>query len=517
MLPLTFIPKEGFFEASRFRGFGGISKLRFVPFAAKQLPLLPRYSDSAYTMSQWSTSLEPGVDCPDRATYLSAANWMGPEMSKSPDPRWGPRVWRFWRLGDIQTLPPQSLTYIAPSRGYTHHITKTSGNCGWLLMRRFRCFQKIARKAQEFWPICVFDWVEDHEIWRHMDGGHTRGYVRKTVVVRSIATVGHLDGICIRPKRWGIPWGWVFSVLNVRDSPKVTSLAKFDGHLWRWSLILSFLFGVSWIGPSFGSLLYGFLWLFVMWNMLLSLWWLFSGLHMEGVEYHLKSERLSATPPCDHCVAQIVNDSRWHHHKEFQWISEAGTPYLISLLWLFVMDFVFWSILVLLVFQAACGSFGVSRKAMMIQGNHDYIMDVKFREDGEINVETRFAGYPESLGRHMWAGVGVRYMKSMCDLFGGFRQPADVHPTWMKITHGLSEVDFAVISRLKAVKVEVYIVGVFSLLYLSFPWKICSEPLLVGGGGSTTSPGGMIWKNIYDASAEKTVPLILAFIPKIST
>lgn len=104
-----------------------------------------------------------------------------------------------------------------------------------------------------------------------------------------------------------------------------------------------------------------------------------------------------------------------------------------------------------------------------IQGNYDYIMDVKFREDGEINVETRFAGYPESLGRHMWAGVGVRYMKSMCDLFGGFRQPADVHPTWMKITHGLSEVDFAVISRLKAVKVEVYIVGVFSLLYLSFP------------------------------------------------
>ena len=30
------------------------------------------------------------MDCPDRATYLSAANWMGPEMYKSPDPRWGP-------------------------------------------------------------------------------------------------------------------------------------------------------------------------------------------------------------------------------------------------------------------------------------------------------------------------------------------------------------------------------------------------------------------------------------------
>ena len=26
-------------------------------------------------------------------------------------------------------------------------------------------------------------------------------------------------------------------------------------------------------------------------------------------------------------------------------------------------------------------------------------MDLKFREDGEINVETRFAGYPELPGR----------------------------------------------------------------------------------------------------------------------
>lgn len=49
-----------------------------------------RYSDSAYTMSQWSTSLEPGVDCPDKATYLSAANWMGPDMSRPPDPRRDP-------------------------------------------------------------------------------------------------------------------------------------------------------------------------------------------------------------------------------------------------------------------------------------------------------------------------------------------------------------------------------------------------------------------------------------------
>lgn len=233
-----------------------------------------------------------------------------------------------------------------------------------------------------------------------------------------------------RQKQWGIPWGWVFSVLNVRDSPKVTSLDNFDGHLWRWSLILSFLFGVSWIRPSFGSLLHGFLWLFVMWNMLLSLWWLFSGLHMEGVEYHLKSERLSATPPCDHRFAQIVNDSRWHHHKmEFQWISEAGTPYLISLLWLFVMDCVFWSILVLLVFQPAC-----------------WILQ------------------------------------------------------WF--------------STLKAVKVEVYIVGVFFCCTFLFLERYTPLPL---GGGWFYQPLGMIRKTIYDASAEKTVPLILAFILKIST
>ncbi|CAK9014216.1 GTPase Obg (GTP-binding protein Obg) [Durusdinium trenchii] len=95
------------------------------------------YSDSAYTLSQWSASLEPGVDCPSEATYLSAVNWMGPDMNREPDPR----------------------------------------------------------KAQTFWPICIFDWAEDHEIWRHMDGNHVRGLVRKTVVVRSIATVGNYDYI----------------------------------------------------------------------------------------------------------------------------------------------------------------------------------------------------------------------------------------------------------------------------------------------------------------------------------
>ncbi|CAJ1379659.1 unnamed protein product, partial [Effrenium voratum] len=95
------------------------------------------YSDSAYTMSQWSVSLEPGVDCPDRATYLPVANWMGPDLSVAPN------------VSDVR----------------------------------------------EFYPICVFDWAEDHEIWRHMDGNYTRGYIRKTVVVRSIATVGNYDYI----------------------------------------------------------------------------------------------------------------------------------------------------------------------------------------------------------------------------------------------------------------------------------------------------------------------------------
>ncbi|CAJ1343686.1 unnamed protein product, partial [Effrenium voratum] len=73
----------------------------------------------------------------DRATYLPVANWMGPDLSVAPN------------VSDVR----------------------------------------------EFYPICVFDWAEDHEIWRHMDGNYTRGYIRKTVVVRSIATVGNYDYI----------------------------------------------------------------------------------------------------------------------------------------------------------------------------------------------------------------------------------------------------------------------------------------------------------------------------------
>jgi len=95
------------------------------------------YSDTAYTMSQFSTSLEPGVDCPIDAKYLSAANWMGPLDGREPDPS----------------------------------------------------------KAYEFWPICVFEWTEDHTIWRHMDDSQARGLLRKTLLVRSIATVGNYDYI----------------------------------------------------------------------------------------------------------------------------------------------------------------------------------------------------------------------------------------------------------------------------------------------------------------------------------
>ena len=49
----------------------------------------PRYSDGAYTMSQWSQSLEPGVDCPTTATFLSATNWMGALDNPTTDPRRG--------------------------------------------------------------------------------------------------------------------------------------------------------------------------------------------------------------------------------------------------------------------------------------------------------------------------------------------------------------------------------------------------------------------------------------------
>jgi len=95
------------------------------------------YSDGAYTMSQWTASLQPGVDCPEGAQYISAANWMG----TNPDVQ-----------GDVL-------------------------------------------KAVDFWPICIFEWTEDHTVWRHMDNAEIRGLLRRTVLVRSIVTVDNYDYI----------------------------------------------------------------------------------------------------------------------------------------------------------------------------------------------------------------------------------------------------------------------------------------------------------------------------------
>eukprot|EP00928_Gymnodinium_smaydae_P031478 TRINITY_DN23089_c0_g1_i1.p1 TRINITY_DN23089_c0_g1~~TRINITY_DN23089_c0_g1_i1.p1 ORF type:complete len:776 (-),score=98.57 TRINITY_DN23089_c0_g1_i1:174-2501(-) len=93
------------------------------------------YSDTAFTMSQMSVSLKPGLDCPDGARYLAASNWVMASM-----------------LPDVT-------------------------------------------KAEEFWPICIFEWVEDHTVWRHMDQREVRGLLRKTLVVRSVATVANYDYI----------------------------------------------------------------------------------------------------------------------------------------------------------------------------------------------------------------------------------------------------------------------------------------------------------------------------------
>eukprot|EP00434_Breviolum_minutum_P041387 symbB.v1.2.036815.t2/scaffold5285.1/size28895/2 len=93
------------------------------------------YSDSAFTQSQYSTSLEPGVDCPEDATFFSAANWLGPNLTGFGDPS----------------------------------------------------------KTHTFYPVCVFHWEEDHTIWRHMDQAELRGLIRNTVLVRSGFSVGNYD------------------------------------------------------------------------------------------------------------------------------------------------------------------------------------------------------------------------------------------------------------------------------------------------------------------------------------
>jgi len=100
------------------------------------------YSDASFTMSMLSASLKPGVDCPEGAHYLAAANWDG--------------------LQNGGTASSNPL------------------------------------KAKDFWPICIFTWEEDHTIWRHMYNTappSVHGLTRQTVVVRSACTVGNYDYI----------------------------------------------------------------------------------------------------------------------------------------------------------------------------------------------------------------------------------------------------------------------------------------------------------------------------------
>jgi len=100
------------------------------------------YADASWGLSMLSASLLPGVDCPDGAHYVSAANWM--------------------------TILPEGVA------------------------------ESDALNPYEFFPTCIFEFTEDHTIWRHMQNDappDVQGLLRKTVVVRSIATVSNYDYI----------------------------------------------------------------------------------------------------------------------------------------------------------------------------------------------------------------------------------------------------------------------------------------------------------------------------------
>jgi len=100
------------------------------------------YSDAAWSLSMLSASLEPGVDCPSGATYFEAATW--------------------------------------------YQLQETGSAVA------------DATRAVPFYPTCVFEWQEDHTIWRHMENAEpprVRGLGRRTLVVRSIATVANYDYI----------------------------------------------------------------------------------------------------------------------------------------------------------------------------------------------------------------------------------------------------------------------------------------------------------------------------------
>mmetsp|Transcript_5788 Transcript_5788/g.24164 ORF Transcript_5788/g.24164 Transcript_5788/m.24164 type:complete len:860 (+) Transcript_5788:1229-3808(+) len=100
------------------------------------------YADASWSLSMLSASLKPGVDCPADAHYLSAATW-----------------YNLREGGDAFADPAE---------------------------------------ATAFYPMCVFEFAEDHAIWRHMQNSRrptVEGRTRNTLVVRGTATVGNYDYI----------------------------------------------------------------------------------------------------------------------------------------------------------------------------------------------------------------------------------------------------------------------------------------------------------------------------------
>jgi Cu2+-containing amine oxidase len=100
------------------------------------------YADAAWSLSMSSADLEPGVDCPEGAHFLPVTKWI--------------------------SIMEGGFTKINPLESRT------------------------------FYPVCVFEWKEDHTIWRHMENSASldvRGLVRQTVVVRTVCTVGNYDYI----------------------------------------------------------------------------------------------------------------------------------------------------------------------------------------------------------------------------------------------------------------------------------------------------------------------------------
>lgn len=102
------------------------------------------YADASWSLSMLSASLEPGVDCPEGAHYISAPNWYSIIIG-----------------GDANSDP--------------------------------------LNPRKDFWPVCVFEQKESDTVWRHMDNTNppkVNGLLRKSVIVRSIFTVANYDYIC---------------------------------------------------------------------------------------------------------------------------------------------------------------------------------------------------------------------------------------------------------------------------------------------------------------------------------